>query len=166
MKDKIFIQTRTFLTCVIVYLWSLFVARKNPIFINLLDGWNVHLIVCVCTNYESHVPIMSQWSCFQVNYFHFKLNFFFLVYTSFSSAHHFSRLEWLSVHHTYCFDNAKSKLWIHRLQQIIALKKPSYSFCIHLKLAIWDYLTVTYVDAKFRNFGVEGLREPIIHADS
>ncbi len=25
---------------------------KNQIFINLLDGWNMHLIVCVCTNCE------------------------------------------------------------------------------------------------------------------
>ncbi len=34
-------------------------TKKND-FINLLDGWNVHLIVQVCSNYESHVPIMSQ----------------------------------------------------------------------------------------------------------
>ncbi len=33
---------------------------KKPNFINLLDGCNVHLIVHECTNYESHVPIMSQ----------------------------------------------------------------------------------------------------------
>ncbi len=37
-----FIQTRTFFTCVTVYLWSLFVTRKN---LNLLDGWIVHSIV-------------------------------------------------------------------------------------------------------------------------
>ncbi len=33
--------------CVTVYIWSLFVTRKKLIFINLLDGWIVHSIVCV-----------------------------------------------------------------------------------------------------------------------
>ncbi len=60
MKDKIFIQTRTFFYVCNSIPMVLICDTKNLIFIYLLDGWNVHLIVRVCTNYESHVPIMSQ----------------------------------------------------------------------------------------------------------
>ncbi len=60
MKDKFFIQTRTFFYVCIGIPMVFICDTKKPDFINLLDGWNVHLIVRVCTNYESHVPIMSQ----------------------------------------------------------------------------------------------------------